>query len=199
VTASSRYAGVDVGGRRKGFHGAVIERDRVVAGPVVLRTVEEAVTWLTAHRPVVVALDSPRTCAPPGSRSREGERLLNHEVCGIRWTPEESRLADNPYFEWIVHGRELYEVLDRTASRTGWEVIEVFPTASWTIWAGKRGTRRRAAWTRGALEDRQLEGLPPRRLNQDDRDAVAAALTARLYAEGGVEKFGDIVVPARPG
>jgi hypothetical protein len=31
------------------------------------------------------------------------------------------------------------------------EVIEVFPTASWTRWHGKRGPRTRAAWTRQGL------------------------------------------------
>jgi hypothetical protein len=36
----------------------------------------------------------------------------------------------------------------------------------------------------------------PGRASQDARDAIAAALTARLHAEGRTECFGGIVVPA---
>jgi hypothetical protein len=32
-------------------------------------------------------------------------------------------------------------------------------------------------------------------MNQDARDAVGAAITARLYAAGQAESFGEIVVP----
>jgi hypothetical protein len=53
-----------------------------------------------------------------------------------------------------------------------------------------------AAWTRAALDSLELEGLPPRRPNQDDRDAVAAALVARQYEEGATTAYGNIIVPA---
>jgi uncharacterized membrane protein YgcG len=39
-----------------------------------------------------------------------------------------------------------------------------------------------------------LEGLPTR-TNQDQRDAIAAALTARQYTQGLTETIGEIVVP----
>jgi hypothetical protein len=38
-------------------------------------------------------------------------------------------------------------------------------------------------------------GRAPARLNQDERDAIAAALTARAHERGETERFGDIVVP----
>jgi hypothetical protein len=41
-------------------------------------------------------------------------------------------------------------------------------------------------------------GLPERCLPQDDRDAVATALTARLHAAGESRRFGAIVVPDWP-
>jgi predicted nuclease with RNAse H fold len=189
------YAGIDVGGRRKGFHAAGVSATEVVAGPHRLAKVEGVLQWLDALEPTVVALDSPMTCAPPGEGSRAGERALMKDVCGIRWTPDETKLEGNAYYEWIVCGRELYEALDRERARTGWEVIEVFPTASWTVWAGPRGSLRRGRWTRQALEGMALDGLPPRRLNQDDRDAIAAAITARLHAQGRSRRFGEIVVP----
>jgi predicted nuclease with RNAse H fold len=192
---NARYAGIDVGGRRKGFHAAAVAATEVVAGPQRLATVEAVLQWLDALEPSVVALDSPMTCAPPGQASRAGERKLAKEICGIRWTPDETKLEGNPYYEWIVCGRELYAALDRERPRTGWAVIEVFPTASWTVWAGPRGSLGQARWTRQALESMALGGLPPRRLNQDDRDAIAAAITARLHAEGRSRSFGEIVVP----
>jgi predicted nuclease with RNAse H fold len=192
---NARYAGIDVGGRRKGFHAAGVTAAEVVVGPQRLARVEEVLRWLDALGPSVVALDSPMTCAPPGATSRAGERALMKEVCGIRWTPDETKLEGNPYYEWIVCGRELYEALDRERARTGWEIIEVFPTASWTVWAGPRGSVRRARWTGRALEGMALDGLPARRLSQDDRDAIAAAITARLHAQGKSRSFGEIVVP----
>jgi predicted nuclease with RNAse H fold len=191
------YAGIDVGGRRKGFHAAALVGTEVVAGPQQLASVEAVLHWLDTLRPSIVALDSPMTCAPPGENSRACERALMKEICGIRWTPNETRLDGNPYYEWILCGHELYAALDRERTRTGWEVIEVFPTASWTVWAGPRGGTGRARWTRQALERIGLEGVPPRRLNQDDRDAIAAAMTAQLHAHGRSRSFGEIVVPTR--
>ena len=47
-----------------------------------------------------------------------------------------------------------------------------------------------------ALAALNLEGLPSR-TNQDSRDAIAAAVTARDYAHKHVDAFGDIVVPRR--
>ena len=187
--------GIDVGGRRKGFHGCALRGDEVVAGPERLADVASAVAWLRALGPTVVALDSPQTCAPAGESSRADERELARAVCGIRWTPERSRLAGNPYYEWVEHGLELYAALaDAGVGRD--RQIEVFPTAAWTILAGPREGRRRGAWSAAALAALGLAGLPVRRLNQDDRDAVAAALVARLHSEGRTRAFGEIIVPA---
>jgi predicted nuclease with RNAse H fold len=186
--------GVDVGGRRKGFHGCALRGERIVAGPERLIDVASAVDWIAAHAPAVVALDSPRTCAPPGERSRPDERELNRAVCGIRWTPERSQLAGNPYYEWVEHGLELYAAL-AVAGIGPDRAVETFPTAAWTIWAGPRGERPRSEWSAAALEGLGLAGIPDRHLTQDDRDAIAAALVARLYGEGRVREFGEIVVP----
>lgn len=186
--------GIDVGGRRKGFHGCALRGGEIVAGPERLPDVASAVDWATALNPITVALDSPKTCAPSGESSRAGERALAREVCGIRWTPERSRLAGNPYYQWIEHGLELYDAL--AARIDDDRLIEVFPTAAWTIWAGPRAGRRRSEWSTAALADLRIAGLPSRHLSQDDRDAVAAALVARLHAEGRSRAFGEIIVPA---
>jgi len=184
------WAGVDVGGRRKGFHVAAVDGAGRCEGPANVPTPEGVLGWIRPLDPVVVALDSPLATAPPGRTARAGELRLARGVCGIRWTPPADRLAGNPYYAWILNGLALTRVLRAAAA---WTVIEVFPTASWTRWAGpRRGSR--AAWSRAALDSLGVSGLPLR-LGQDGRDAVAAAVTARLWSAGATESFEEIVVP----
>lgn len=184
------WLGVDVGGKRKGFDVALIDQHRVVLLQGGLD--RDAVTELVeSARPDVVAIDSPRSCAPDGQTSRQGERQLAKTICGIRWTPDETRVRASDYYAWIAEGLALFEALRAYDV----DVIEVFPTASWTRWHGKRRGRSRARWSREALDATELEGVP-KRTNQDQRDAIAAAMTARQHILGTTEMIGDIVVPA---
>jgi len=182
-----------VGGKRKGFDAAVIDERRLLELRRGL-TCEQVVGLVTAHSPAVVAIDSPRYCAPEGQTCRDDERELAASICGIRWTPDRQHVRASPYYAWILEGLELFDALSRYGAEA---VIEVFPTASWTRWCGKRGSRSRADWTRQGLAALGLEGLPAR-TNQDQRDAIAAAVTARQHAAGMTETIGDIVVPLPP-
>jgi predicted nuclease with RNAse H fold len=185
----TRWMGVDVGGKRKAFDAALVEDGHLV-DLRAQQSVDDVVTWVVSAEPSVVAIDSPRSCAPPGHTLRHDERKLRDAVCGIRWTPPSAELEGNPYYEWIVEGLRLYGALaDQPV-----EVIECFPTASWTRWHGARNGRPRAVWSREALAALDLRGVPSI-TNQDQRDAIAAALTARDYERGRCESFGDIVVP----
>jgi predicted nuclease with RNAse H fold len=181
--------GVDVGGERKGFDVAVIDNREllVLHGRLncadVVRIVEDV-------RPLVVGIDSPCCCAPAGATSRSCERELAKKVCGIRWTPDAPGVHKSSYYGWIVQGMRLYAALGPVET----QVIEVFPTASWTRWVGKRGSRSRSAWTTDGLTALGLAGVP-RRTNQDQRDAIAAAVTARQHSDAMTESFGEIVVP----
>jgi predicted nuclease with RNAse H fold len=190
------WAGVDVGARK--IHGAVVSREALLEGPLRLEAPLDVTAWLERLAPRVVAVDSPRACAPPGRRSRRAERdFARAGICRIRFTPDEETVHGphrSGYYEWIVNGLKLYAELERAAERTGWSVIECFPTASFTRFGGPRGSRTRAAWSRGVLAGLQLRGLP-RRMNQDERDAVMAALTARAWQRRRVERFGELVVP----
>jgi predicted nuclease with RNAse H fold len=180
MTDDDRWAGVDVGGRRKGFHVAVVTRQGV-AQLTRCATPVDVVRALPSVR--AVAIDSPRGLAATGQTFRPCERELARVVCGIRWTPD--RIDGNRYYEWIAHGLELYALLP--------DAVECFPTASWTRWAGpRRGTR--VAWSAAVLLLLGLSGVP-RGIGQDFRDAIAAAVTARLYDEGRTDSFGPIVVP----
>jgi hypothetical protein len=193
VTGAPRvWAGVDVGGRVKGFHAAVVDARRVVAGPRQLRHPADVVAWLAVWCPRLVAVDSPRRPAADGRRSRPDERRLARDVCALRYTPDRTTLAaDLRYYEWIHHGFELYRALRRARLCA----IECFPTAAWTAWLGPRGDEPRARWSARALRTRGLRGVP-RPLGQDGRDAIGAALVARAADAGAVRRFGDIVVPA---
>jgi predicted nuclease with RNAse H fold len=185
----ARWLGVDVG-VRKGLDIAVVDERQLIllaSGQGVADVVRAAGT----HRPAVVAVDGPRSCAPRGEHARACELALNRAVCGIRWTPDEDTVNAGAYYRWIVCGRAVYEALERG----GVDAIEVFPTASWTRWHGPRDGRSRASWSTAALAALGVEGVPTR-TNQDQRDAIAAAVTAREHTHGRSELFGEIVVPA---
>jgi predicted nuclease with RNAse H fold len=185
------WLGVDVGGERKGFDVALINGRRLLA--LESRLDRTSVAELVDRaRPAVVAIDGPRCCAQPGRTSRDCERELVRSICGIRWTPDERAVHASEYYAWVAQGLALFDAL----AGCGAEVIEVFPTASWTRWLGKRGSRTRIAWTRDGLSVLDLGDLP-RRTNQDQRDAIAAAATARLHDRGLTEAIGEIVVPVR--
>jgi predicted nuclease with RNAse H fold len=190
----ARWAGVDVGACAKGFHLALVDRRRLIAGPERRRTPDEALELLVSWAPRLVAVDSPLRPAPDGLRSRPCEReFARARICGLRFTPDQRTLASSRYYEWILNGFALYRGL--TAAGLG--AIECFPTASWTCWYRPRRAAPRGAWSAAALRRRPLAGVP-RRLDQDERDAIAAALTAREHALNLTERFGDLVIPRRP-
>ncbi|HEY9287127.1 MAG TPA: DUF429 domain-containing protein [Candidatus Dormibacteraeota bacterium] len=188
------WVGVDVGGKRKGFDVAVID-DRRVLALHSRRTCEQVVGIVAEVQPAIVGIDSPGSCAPDGRTARDDELLLARSICGIRWTPDARHVHGSLYYAWILEGLALFEALAARGAAHGAEVIEVFPTASWTRWHGKRGHRTRADWTCQGLAALGLESLPAR-TNQDQRDALAAAMTARQHSLGLTETIGDIVVPA---
>jgi hypothetical protein len=89
------WAGVDVGGRKKGFHVAVVDHRSLQCRPQHLQSPQQVVTWLRALSPRLIAVDSPRSAAVEGALSRECERALAREVCGIRYTPNQAILSTN--------------------------------------------------------------------------------------------------------
>ena len=192
---SAAWAGVDVGAWRKGFHVALVDgRSRsVLAPPVRLSSAAEVVKFLTPWHPRAVGVDSPRALAPDGLRSRPCERaFVAAGICALRFTPDRRGLAANPgYYAWVANGLELWRALDAA----GVTALECFPTASWTRWYGPRRQQPRGRWSQRALRSLRLTGVKTP-LDQDERDAIGAALTAYEWSHGRCEVFGDIVVPA---
>jgi hypothetical protein len=182
--------GVDVG---KSFDLVAIDEVHIVEQPTRVETVQEAIEWIRHVKPLLAAVDGPRSPAPDGERSRPCEReFLAAKICNIRATPDRATIAGrvDSYYGWIENGFALYGALcaDSTAA------IECFPTASWTRWVGRRGGRTRASWTADGLGALKLAATPTR-TNQDVRDAIAAAVTARAHVQGRTETFGDLVIP----
>jgi hypothetical protein len=70
---------------------------------VASRDPREVASWLSTHSPDVVAVDSPRSPAADGERSRAGEReFVAARICSLRYTPDRRALSQNPtYYEWI--------------------------------------------------------------------------------------------------
>jgi predicted nuclease with RNAse H fold len=157
--------------------------------------------WAATLRPACIAVDSPAAWAETGHAARACEvDFARARVCGIRFTPDAATAAarTDAYYGWIEHGLDLWRALVDGGER----VIECFPTASFSQWVGGRSGRTRATWTRQAVQRFAVAGVTGTTAagNQDRRDALAAALTARQYAirPASTLSFGPLKIP-RPG
>ena len=199
---SELWAGIDVGGRGKGFHVAIIDKQLRVGLLKHCPDKSEVLETFRKNSPRIVAVDSPKSLAPNGQHSRKCERDLSHSICHIRFTPDKEEIKKqkrkgSAYYEWIENGLELYTMLEphKELEKGNYKVIECFPTAAWTRWGGRRGQKSRAAWSSHIL-GRKIDPQDFLRVrNQDERDAIAAAMVAYLYENGDTDRFGEIVVP----
>lgn len=64
------WLGIDVGGKRKGFDVALIDNHRVLALEGGLNR-DAVIDLIEMSRPAIVAIDSPRCCAPEGETTRD--------------------------------------------------------------------------------------------------------------------------------
>ena len=117
--AEQCFAGIDVGGRKKGFHLAVIQGQEVVELGQY-RDVGELVAELVELGPGAVGIDSPPEWAPDGEKSRPAEReFARQKICGIRYTPDRATAEAHAgsYYEWVFNGMELWEGLVKGPTR----------------------------------------------------------------------------------
>jgi predicted nuclease with RNAse H fold len=175
------FVGIDVGGKRKGFdiaYGINANGSLSIRLPLGREGTPYRVTaWLNqmGAQPDVIAVDSPIGPAAAGCLSRPCEvALVRAKVCGIRYTPNRARMLEKArwartqrrsnYYEWIFNGSWLYRVLARHFPRA--QVIECFPTASWSRIDGRRRNPRidktREAWSSRVLHDLVVLGAPSR-------------------------------------
>jgi predicted nuclease with RNAse H fold len=119
------FAGVDVGGERKGFHVALTD-GRVILEIAAELSLRQTVEWLAQRSPTVVAIDAPPQALIQGPETRAAERALSQAGFRIQWTRRQGTGLPAP--EWMNHGAALWHELQRALPNA--RLIETFPTAA---------------------------------------------------------------------
>jgi|TARA_B100000315_G_C14587517_1_gene593880 predicted nuclease with RNAse H fold len=192
---------------------ALLDASGALASVDKLRTDDEMVALVREASPSIIAIDSPlglplgMDCLEENCdcqsvhefKGRRGERELIDEGINLYLTTKRSIIKPMVYRAMSL--AERFRAL-------GAEVIEVYPFASKVRVFGRpippKNTREGREFLRRRLEE-IIPGLAAdeRRLDHDCLDALIAAYTARLHAEGATDAMGfeeevKIVVPSRP-
>lgn len=202
---SVTVVGIDVGGKRKGFHAVALCDDKFIDikahdDPAVI------VNWCLDHEAAVVGVDAPCKWSRTGtSRLAERELAKKGIHCFATPTYQVAKGSKTGFYEWILNGQSLYHMLlckyllfngDRTDSHT---CIETFPHAVTCAIEGKvvitrpRVRVRREALQRVGYDDSKLPNI-------DFVDAALCAAAAEAYLKDSYDSYGDyaegfIVVP----
>jgi predicted nuclease with RNAse H fold len=195
--------GIDVGGKRKGFHAVAL-----IGGQFVHRKTDldptHIVAWCLQQKAKVIAIDAPCHWSLTGS-SRRAERCL--AVKGIRCfaTPKRTRAEAVNFYQWMLNGEMLYQELAAHYTLFDGKRIadpicfETFPHAIVCAMAERVvSSERKAEVRRAVLQSRSYDtrNLP----NIDFIDAALCAVTAEEFRKGCYQCYGDcdegyIVVP----
>ena len=208
MNANPPVIGIDVGGRRKGFH-AVALRGGLYEAQRVTPDAEELAHWcravIGAH---LIAIDAPCRWSEAG-QTRASERALHRE--GIRCFASPSREAalSHPtnYYGWMLQGEALYRelapshpLLTAAAAPCGPACFETFPHAiTWHLRGGQASAAHKLAQRRQLLVQAGIDPAPL--ISIDHIDAALCALAADHLASGqpcrayGEAASGLIVVP----
>lgn len=204
--SSSRVAGIDVGGRKKGFHAVALENGAYLDQKGT-RDVHELVKWcVRIVRARVIAVDAPCRWSRDG-HARPAERALMQQgiFCFSSTTREKAVSHPTDYFGWMLRGEELYQALERTHplgdGPSGPYCFETFPHAiTWQLRGGSANAKRKRAERSELLH--RLGIYFKDRVGIDTMDAALCAYMAHLVATGrpklslGETPTGYIVIPA---
>ena len=178
--------GIDVGGKRKGFHAMLLSAQSIQA---VFEHTDplQLVAWSLSHQPAVVAIDAPCGWSASGG-SRQSERNIAHQCKRIPsfCTPTRERAAQSRFYDWVFNGERLYQAFQRHSITP----IETYPHGVSEIILQrsplpvKKQARRQAALARMNLLDPCLTSV-------DLIDAALAALTADAFREHLTHAFGN--------
>ena len=199
VSSSIIVAGVDVGGRAKGFH-AVALRDGAYLDKFASRTASQVAEWCRRMGARFIGVDAPCRWSSTG-RARTAERQLMAEKTWCFSTPSREIAEAHPkdHFGWMRNGAELFAILESTHRLFAGDpeqmtlplCFETFPNAIARALAGcslparnKRTDRRRLLKNAG-MDVGNLSNI-------DTVDAALCALTAHYLAHDKFEKYGDV-------
>jgi predicted nuclease with RNAse H fold len=202
-SSTRTVVGIDVGGKRKGFHAVALHGGQFVCKISDLDPAQ-IVAWSVQQKAIVIAVDAPCKWSLTGS-CRRAERCL--AIKGIRCfaTPMRICAEANNFYQWMLNGEKLYkelathyELFDGTRIISG-ICIETFPHAIVCAMAARVvSSKRKAGIRRAALRSRgyDTQNLP----NIDFIDAALCAVTAEAFRKGCYQCYGDcdegyIVVP----
>lgn len=119
------FAGVDVGGEKKGFHLALTDGQTILELGAEL-PLAKAIEWLKQKKPAVIAIDAPPKALIQGPNTRAAEQALCKAGFRIQWTRRQGTGLPAP--EWMQHGETFWNELRRAMPQA--QLIETFPTAA---------------------------------------------------------------------
>jgi len=196
--------GIDVGGKRKGFHAVALMNGNFVNKTSSVNHLD-IVSWCLAQESMVVAVDAPCRWSKNGS-SRLAERELMGNGIWCFSSPTKQRALNHEFYRWMLNGERLYESLKLHRylrfdgkRNDGLRCIETFPHAIVCAMAGKvipakhKSRVRRETLHKAGYDTNSLS-------NVDLLDAALCAVAAYQFSKGNYNVFGDstegfIVVP----
>lgn len=207
LQGSQIVVGVDVGGKRKGFHAVALCGNSIIEMKKYPNA-SSIVEWCKHIQAVAVGVDAPCQWSLTG-RARSAERALMKSGIWCFATPtlEMAKTHPKDNFGWMLAGSELFSSLLKTHYRlfdglpidSSAVCFETFPQAVACSLAGQVISAKRKSFVRRNL---LIEfGIDAKLLpNIDFVDAALCAVAAQYLLAGSVDPFGDmtegyIVVP----
>jgi predicted nuclease with RNAse H fold len=191
-------AGIDVGGKKKGFH-AVALRDGAYLGQLTSCDPKVIADWCRKIGARLIGIDAPCRWSTTG-RARPAEQELMAEGIWCFATPSR-KAADartDGYYAWMMNGAKLFRHLETShplfdgdsRKRSATACFETFPQAIACALAGKIvPAKKKRVDRRNILK---LAGIEIAALsNIDTVDAALCALTAHYFALGRVKMYGE--------
>ncbi len=203
--------GIDVGGKKKGFHAVALKNGRYHER-LKSDDVAELVAWcVKTVGASVVAVDAPCRWSITG-KSRPAELEMHAQGIRCFFTPIRDVALKHPKdnFGWMFNGEALFNELEKvyplrhTVPKAGAKYsFETYPHAiTWHLRGGNAAAKEKRAQRGDLLKKHRV--TTEELTNIDWVDAALCALTAQMAANGErLEAFGEpqtgfIIVPAKP-
>lgn len=188
-----KILGIDLAGSEKRNSGyCILGEDGARFG--ILRSDEEVISLVGKEKPAIVAMDAPLSL-PEGRRRIEEKNEKHFRECdvmlrdmGIKFFP----ITIGPMRMLTKRGIELKKKIRKGNKKI--KIIEVFPGATYDVYGvGRKNKEEIAGWAKKfGVDVRNAK-------TQDELDAVACAITGKLYSQGKAilldGKDGAIAIP----